>query len=133
MTRNAAQQRTTLSAPSRGNILTARAAITPRTSLPTNVSKPASSTESLIMTLPSSVWRMVWTTEGMNGAIFSVIMICRAAAASVDCSVLGSDYSVPPADLDPIGTVRKAGFAEKDVAKILDENALTLMPRLRAR
>lgn len=55
-----------------------------------------------------------------------------AEAVSVDRVVLGSDYSFPPADLDPIGTVRKAGFADKDVAKILDENALELMPRLRA-
>jgi aminocarboxymuconate-semialdehyde decarboxylase len=56
-----------------------------------------------------------------------------AEAAGADRIVLGSDYSFPPADLDPIGTVRKAGFADADVAKILDNNALDLMPRLRAR
>lgn len=55
-----------------------------------------------------------------------------AEAVSVERLVLGSDYSFPPADLDPIGTVRKAGFAGRDLSKILDENALTLMPRLRA-
>jgi aminocarboxymuconate-semialdehyde decarboxylase len=55
-----------------------------------------------------------------------------AEAVSVDRVVLGSDYSFPPADLDPIATVRKAGFTDADVAKILDENALKLMPRLRA-
>ncbi len=55
-----------------------------------------------------------------------------AEAVSTERIVLGSDYSFPPADLDPIGTVRNAGFAEADVAKILDHNALTLMPRLRA-
>lgn len=55
-----------------------------------------------------------------------------AEAVSADRIVLGSDYSFPPADIDPIGTVRKAGFAEADVAKILDDNALELMPRLRA-
>ena len=56
-----------------------------------------------------------------------------AEAAGIDRVVLGSDYSFPPADLDPIGTVRKAGFADADMAKILDHNALALMPRLRAR
>ena len=56
-----------------------------------------------------------------------------AEAASVDRIVLGSDYSFPPADLDPVGTVREAGFAEADVSKILDGNALKLMPRLRSR
>ncbi len=54
-----------------------------------------------------------------------------AEAVSVDRIVLGSDYSFPPADLDPIATVRMAGFADADVAKILDQNALKLMPRLR--
>jgi hypothetical protein len=44
----------------------------------------------------------------------------------------GSDYSFPPADLDPIATVRKGGFADAEVAKILDENALKHMPRLHA-
>jgi len=46
--------------------------------------------------------------------------------------VLGSDYSFPPADLDPVGTVRKAGFSEVETAKILDYNARELMPALRA-
>ena len=55
-----------------------------------------------------------------------------AEAVSVERIVLGSDYSFPPADLDPIGTVRRAGFAEADVAKILDDNARELIPRLAA-
>ena len=44
--------------------------------------------------------------------------------------LLGSDYSFPPADLDPVGTVRKAGFSDVETAKILDYNARELMPRL---
>ncbi len=55
-----------------------------------------------------------------------------AEAVSVERIVLGSDYSFPPADLDPIGTVRKAGFSEVETAKILDYNARELMPRLPA-
>jgi aminocarboxymuconate-semialdehyde decarboxylase len=54
-----------------------------------------------------------------------------AEAVSIDRIVLGSDYSFPPADLDPIGTVRKAGFSDMETAKILDYNARELMPRLR--
>jgi hypothetical protein len=38
----------------------------------------------------------------------------------------GGDHSLPPAD--PICTERKAGFADQDASKILDENVLTLMP-----
>ncbi len=53
-----------------------------------------------------------------------------AEAVSVERIVLGSDYSFPPADLDPIGTVRRAGFADVDIAKILDDNARELIPRL---
>jgi aminocarboxymuconate-semialdehyde decarboxylase len=44
--------------------------------------------------------------------------------------VLGSDYSFPPADLDPIGTVRAAGFEDIEVAAILRDNALALFPAL---
>ena len=53
-------------------------------------------------------------------------------AVSVERMVLGSDYSFPPADLDPVGTVRKAGFSNAEVAKILDDNARQLIPRLTA-
>ena len=55
-----------------------------------------------------------------------------AEAVTVDRMVLGSDYSFPPADLDPVGTVRRSGFTDVEIAKILDNNALELMPRLAA-
>ena len=55
-----------------------------------------------------------------------------AEAAGVDRMLLGSDYSFPPADLDPVGTVRKAGFSDVEVDKILDYNARDIIPRLRA-
>ena len=55
-----------------------------------------------------------------------------AEAVSVERMLLGSDYSFPPSDLDPVGTVRKAGFSDVETAKILDYNARALMPRLKA-
>ena len=57
---------------------------------------------------------------------------CLAEAVGVERMLLGSDYSFPPADLDPVGTVRKAGFSDVETAQILDYNALSLMPRLAA-
>ena len=53
-----------------------------------------------------------------------------AEAAGVERMLLGSDYSFPPADLDPVGTVRRAGFSEVETARILDGNARELMPGL---
>jgi aminocarboxymuconate-semialdehyde decarboxylase len=55
-----------------------------------------------------------------------------AQAVGVERMLLGSDYSFPPADLDPVGTVRRAGFTDMETAKILDYNAHALMPRLKA-
>jgi aminocarboxymuconate-semialdehyde decarboxylase len=54
-----------------------------------------------------------------------------AAMVGVDRVVLGSDYSFPPADLDPVGTVRKAGFSDVEVRRILDDNAIEAIPRLK--
>jgi aminocarboxymuconate-semialdehyde decarboxylase len=45
--------------------------------------------------------------------------------------VLGSDYSFPPADRDPVATVRRAGFSAAETEAILDDNALALFPALR--
>jgi aminocarboxymuconate-semialdehyde decarboxylase len=53
-----------------------------------------------------------------------------ASHVSTQQIVLGSDYSFPPADRDPVGTVRKAGFARAEEQAILCENALTLFPKL---
>ena len=55
-----------------------------------------------------------------------------AQAVSIERMLLGSDYSFPPADLDPVGTVRRAAFSDMETAKILDYNARALMPRLKA-
>jgi aminocarboxymuconate-semialdehyde decarboxylase len=48
----------------------------------------------------------------------------------VDRIVLGSDYSFPPSDHDPVGTVRKAGFTDAEIRRILDDNPRELFPRL---
>lgn len=39
-----------------------------------------------------------------------------------DRIVLGTDDSFPPADMDPLGSLRKAGFSDADIHRIADEN-----------
>ena len=46
--------------------------------------------------------------------------------------VVGSDYSFPPADLDPIGTVRAAGFSAEEMQAIYERNPRVLFPGLPA-
>jgi aminocarboxymuconate-semialdehyde decarboxylase len=53
-----------------------------------------------------------------------------ATRVSVDRIVLGSDYSFPPADRDPLGTLRRAEFSRADFEKIVDANPRVLFPRL---
>jgi aminocarboxymuconate-semialdehyde decarboxylase len=56
-----------------------------------------------------------------------------AERVSVSRIALGSDYSFPPADLDPVGTVHKAGFSSADIRAILEENPRALFPRMAGR
>lgn len=53
-----------------------------------------------------------------------------ATRVSVDRIVLGSDYSFPPADLDPVDTVRKASFSAAETKMILEDNPRALFPQL---
>jgi aminocarboxymuconate-semialdehyde decarboxylase len=53
-----------------------------------------------------------------------------AERVSVERLVLGSDYSFPPADLDPVGAVRRAGFPAHAIDTILEHNPCQLFPRL---
>jgi aminocarboxymuconate-semialdehyde decarboxylase len=53
-----------------------------------------------------------------------------ASRVSVDRIVLGSDYSFPPADLDPVGTTRKAGFSDAEFKTIAEDNPRVLFPLL---
>lgn len=49
---------------------------------------------------------------------------------SAERVVLGSDYSFPPADRDPVASVLAAGLADADVRRILDDNARDLFSGL---
>ncbi|MGN6461926.1 MAG: amidohydrolase family protein [Pseudolabrys sp.] len=53
-----------------------------------------------------------------------------ASRVSADRIALGSDYSFPPADIDPVATVHKAGFSVAETNAILEENAKVLFPQL---
>ncbi len=53
-----------------------------------------------------------------------------AGRVSVDRIVLGSDYSFPPADLDPVSTVKDAGFSAAEQSRILEDNPRALFPQL---
>lgn len=60
------------------------------------------------------------------------ILTWLATRVSVDRIVLGSDYSFPPADMDPIGTVKKAGFTKAEQQTIAETNPRVLFPKLKA-
>jgi aminocarboxymuconate-semialdehyde decarboxylase len=53
-----------------------------------------------------------------------------ASRVSVERIALGSDYSFPPADLDPVGTVKAAGFSDAEQRTIFEDNPKALFPRL---
>jgi aminocarboxymuconate-semialdehyde decarboxylase len=53
-----------------------------------------------------------------------------ADRVSVARLVLGTDTSFPPADLDPLGSVRRAGFSPADIEAIVERNPRILFPRL---
>ncbi len=53
-----------------------------------------------------------------------------ASRVSAQRVVLGSDYSFPPADRDPVSTVKRASFSESETQDILLNNALSLFPAL---
>lgn len=55
-----------------------------------------------------------------------------ASRVSVERIALGSDYSFPPADLDPVGTVKAAGFSPAEMQTIFEANPRVLFPRLRS-
>lgn len=54
-----------------------------------------------------------------------------AERVSVSQIALGSDYSFPPADLDPLATVRAAGFSAVEIRAIVEDNPRKLFPLLK--
>lgn len=54
-----------------------------------------------------------------------------ASRVSVDRIALGSDYSFPPADRDPMSTVRAAGFSVAEIRAITEDNPRKLFPLLK--
>jgi aminocarboxymuconate-semialdehyde decarboxylase len=78
---------------------------------------------------PSSYLRRFFYDTILHDA---TILKWLASRVSVDRIVLGSDYSFPPADLDPVDTVRKASFSALEMNRILEDNPRLLFPQLPA-
>jgi aminocarboxymuconate-semialdehyde decarboxylase len=78
---------------------------------------------------PSAYLRRFWYDTILHDPS---ILRWLAERVSVDRIVLGSDYSFPPADLDPVGTLRRAGFDSADFTAIAEGNPRLLFPRLPA-
>ena len=78
---------------------------------------------------PSSYVRRFWYDTIVHDAS---TLQWLAASVGNDRLVLGSDYSFPPEDRDPLAGVRAAGFTPDLVARIAGDNARTLFPRLPA-
>ena len=53
-----------------------------------------------------------------------------ADLVGIDRLVLGTDYSFPPADLQPLAGIKAAGFSPTDVRRIAEENPRRLFSRL---
>jgi aminocarboxymuconate-semialdehyde decarboxylase len=56
-----------------------------------------------------------------------------ADLVGVERLLLGTDYSFPPADLHPFGSLRAAGFHASEIDTIVDGNPRRLFPRLTRR
>ena len=53
-----------------------------------------------------------------------------AELAGIERLLLGTDYSFPPADLDPLGSLRAAGFDGAQIQAIACDNVRRIFPRL---
>jgi len=68
---------------------------------------------------PSSYLRRMWYDTILHDAQALRYLAARVTAERI---VLGSDDSFPPADRDPLASLRAAGFHAADVKKITEEN-----------
>jgi aminocarboxymuconate-semialdehyde decarboxylase len=55
-----------------------------------------------------------------------------AEFAGIERLVLGTDYSFPPADLEPLGSLAAAGFSAAEIRTVADINPRQLFSRLRS-
>ncbi len=78
---------------------------------------------------PSAYLRRFWYDTILHDP---AILRWLAERVSVDRIALGSDYSFPPADRDPVGMVRSAGFTDAELKAIVEDNPRVLFPRLPA-
>ncbi len=76
---------------------------------------------------PSAYVKRFWYDSILHD---SSILKWLASRVSVARIALGSDYSFPPADLDPVGTVKAAGFSVAEMQAIFEDNPRALFPRL---
>jgi aminocarboxymuconate-semialdehyde decarboxylase len=53
-----------------------------------------------------------------------------ADLVGLDRLVLGTDYSFPPADMNPLASIKAAGFSPAEIEAIVEENPRRLFPRL---
>jgi aminocarboxymuconate-semialdehyde decarboxylase len=72
---------------------------------------------------PSSYLRRMWYDTILHDP---QALRYLASRVQTDRIVLGSDDSFPPADHDPLASVRAAGFSDADIRRIADENPRTL-------
>ena len=79
---------------------------------------------------PSTYLRRFWYDTILHDP---AILRWLADRVSVERIALGSDDSFPPADRDPVGTVRRAGFSAPEFDAITEHNPRALFPRLPSR
>jgi aminocarboxymuconate-semialdehyde decarboxylase len=53
-----------------------------------------------------------------------------AELVGLDRLVLGTDYSFPPADMNPLASIKAAGFSAAEIEVIVEANPRQLFPRL---